>query len=309
MDCSLPDSSIHGIFQARILEWAAISFSRRSSRPRDWTQVSRIVGRRFTVWATRESSMLLLRVVQFQPNIPTHNSKIWYQAVDSISSSELVRSQTWSQYLLLLKLRRTLWGSWAWEPFSPSISSRQDSSLHDLPWVPKVRDITLPTKVYLVKTMVFPVVMYGCESWTIKKAEHQRINALKLWCWEKTLESPLDTRRCNKSILKEINPEYSLEGLMLKLKLQYFGHLMEETTHYKRPWGWERLKTGGEGDDRGWDGWMASPTQWTWVWAGSGRWWRAGFPGVLQCMGLQSQKGLNNNKTREEQPRDHPRQD
>ena len=74
--------------------------------------------------------------------------------------------------------------------------------------------------------MVFPVVMYGCKSWTIKKAEHQRIDALELWCWEKTLESPLDSRRSNKSILKQINPEYSLEGLMLKLKLQYFGHLM-----------------------------------------------------------------------------------
>ena len=88
------------------------------------------------------------------------------------------------------------------------------------------RDITLPTKVRLVKVMVFPVVMYGCESWTIKKAEHQRTNAFELWCWRRLLRVPWTARRSNQSILKEISPEYSLEGLMLKLKLQYFGHLM-----------------------------------------------------------------------------------
>ena len=90
----------------------------------------------------------------------------------------------------------------------------------------KNRDITLPTKVHLVKAMVFPVVMYGCESWTIKKAEHQRIDAFELWCWRRLLRVPWTARRSNQSILKEINPEYSLEGLMLRLKLQYFGHLM-----------------------------------------------------------------------------------
>ena len=90
----------------------------------------------------------------------------------------------------------------------------------------KSRDITLPTKVCLVKAMVFPVVMYGCESWTIKKAEHQRIYALELWCWRRLLRVPWTARRSNQSILKEISPEYSLEGLMLKMKLQYFGHLM-----------------------------------------------------------------------------------
>ena len=90
----------------------------------------------------------------------------------------------------------------------------------------KNRDITLPTKVHLVKAMVFPVVMYGCESWTIKKPEHQRIDAFELWCWRRLLRVPWTARRSNQSILKEIRPEYSLEGLMLKLKLQYFGHLM-----------------------------------------------------------------------------------
>ena len=93
----------------------------------------------------------------------------------------------------------------------------------------KNRDITLPSKVHLVKAMVFPVIMCGCESWTIKKAEHQRADAFELWCWRRFLRVPLTARRSNQSILKEISPEYSLEGLMLKLKLQYFGHLMRRT--------------------------------------------------------------------------------
>ena len=93
----------------------------------------------------------------------------------------------------------------------------------------KSRDITLPTKVHLVKTMVYPVVTYGCESWTIKKAEHRRTDAFELWCWRRLLTVPWTARRSNQSILKEIKPKYSLEGLMLKLKLQYFGHLMEKT--------------------------------------------------------------------------------
>ena len=112
----------------------------------------------------------------------------------------------------------------------------------------KSRDITLPTKVYIVKAMGFSVVIYRCESWTIKKVEHRRINAFKLWCWRRLLRVPWTARRSNQSILKEINPEYLLEGLM-----------------------WERLKVGEEGDDTGWDCCMASPTQWTWVWANSKR--------------------------------------
>ena len=93
----------------------------------------------------------------------------------------------------------------------------------------KSKDITLPTKVHLVKAMVFPVVMYGCKSWTIEKVEHQRINAFELWCWRRLLRVPWTAKRSNQSILKEISPEYSLEGLMLKLKVQYFGYLMRRT--------------------------------------------------------------------------------
>ena len=120
--------------------------------------------------------------------------------------------------------------------------------------------------------MGFPVVMYGCESWTIKKAEHHRIDASELWCWRRLLRVPWTARRSNQSILKEISPGCSLEGLMLKLKFQYFGHLTRRTDSLERLWCWERLKAG-EGDNRGWDGWMASPTWWTWVWASSRSWW------------------------------------
>ena len=150
----------------------------------------------------------------------------------------------------------------------------------------KNRDNNLPTKVHLVKAMVFPVVMYGCESWTIKKAEHRRIDAFELWRWKRLLRVPWIARRANQSILKEISPGCSLEGMMLKLKLQ-LATWCEELTHLKRPWCCERLKAGGEGDDRGWDGSMASPMWWAWVWASSGSCWWAGRPSVLQSMGSQ----------------------
>ena len=151
----------------------------------------------------------------------------------------------------------------------------------------KSRDITLPTKVCLVKALVFPVVVYGCESWTIKKAEHWRIDAFELWCRRRLLRVPWSARRSNQSILKEISPEYLLEGLMLKLKLQYSAHLMRRADSFEKTWCWERLRARREGDDRGWDGWMASPTQWTWVWVDSGSWWWTGRPGVLWSMGSQ----------------------
>ena len=108
----------------------------------------------------------------------------------------------------------------------------------------KNRDITWPTKVHLVKAMVFPVVMYRCESWTIKKAEHRRIDAVALWCWRRLLRVPWTARRSNQSILKEISPEYSLQGLRLKLKLQYFGHLMGRTDSLEKTLMLERLKAG-----------------------------------------------------------------
>ena len=151
----------------------------------------------------------------------------------------------------------------------------------------KSRDITLPTKVRLVKGMVFPVVMYGCESWTVKKAECRKIDAFELWCWRRLLRVPWTARRSNHFILKEISPGCSLEGLMLKLKFQYFGHFIQGVDSLEKTLMLGGIGAGGEGDDRGRDGWMASPTRWAWVWVNSGSWWWIGRPGVLQFVGSQ----------------------
>ena len=142
----------------------------------------------------------------------------------------------------------------------------------------KSRDITWPTKVYLVKAIVFPIVMYGCESWTIKKADRWRIDAFDLWCWRRLLRVLWTAR---KSVLNIHWKEWCWSWNSNTL-----ATWCEELTHWKRPWCWERLKTGGERDDRGWDGWMASLTEWTWVWVDSGSWWWTGRPGV-RFMGSQ----------------------
>ena len=128
---------------------------------------------------------------------------------------------------------------------------------------------------------VLPVVMYGYESWTVKKDECQRIDAFKLWCWRRLLSIPWTARRFNQSILKEISPGCSSEGLMLKLKLRYCGHLMQRVDSLEKTLMLGEIGAGGEGDDRRWDGWMASLTQWTWVWVNSGSWWWTG--GLVCC--------------------------
>ena len=151
----------------------------------------------------------------------------------------------------------------------------------------KSRDITLPTKVRLVKAMVFPVVTYGCESWNIKNAEHWRIDTIELWCWRRLLKVPWTTRRSNQSILKEISPGCSLEGLILKLKLQSFGHLMQRTDSLGKTLMLGETEGRRRSGCRGWDGWMASLTQWIWVWASYRSCWWTGKPGMLQFMKLQ----------------------
>ena len=151
----------------------------------------------------------------------------------------------------------------------------------------KSRDITLPTKVHLVKVTVFPVVMYGCESWTIKKAEHQRIDAFELWCWRRLLRVPWTARRSNQSILKEISLEYSLEGLMLELKLQYFGHLMQRADSLEKTLMLGRIE-GGRRRERQRMRWLECiNNSMGWVQVNSRSWWWTGRPGVLQSMGLQ----------------------
>ena len=133
----------------------------------------------------------------------------------------------------------------------------------------------------------FSVVRYGCESWTVKKAEHQRIDAFELQCWRRLLRLPWTARRSNQSILKEISPEYSLERLMLKLKLQYVGHLMRKTDSFEKTLMLGNMDGRRRRDDRRWDGWIAAPTQWTWVWVNSGGWWWEGRPGMLWFMASQ----------------------
>ena len=156
----------------------------------------------------------------------------------------------------------------------------------------KSRDIILPTKVHLVKALVFPVVTYGCESWTIKKAELQII-VPKNWCFwtmvlEKTLESPLDCKE-----IQPVHPKGNRSWIFIgrtdaEVETSALWPLdVKNLTHSKRPLCWERFKAGGEGDDRGWGGWMASPNLWTWVWVNSGSWWWTGKPGVLQSVGSQ----------------------
>ena len=150
----------------------------------------------------------------------------------------------------------------------------------------KSRDITLPTKVHLAKAMVFPLVMYGCENWTIKKAQHQRIDASEVWYWRRLLRVPWTARRSNQSILKEISPEYSLEGLMLKLKLQCFDHLMQRTDSLEKTLMLRKIE-GGKRRGRQRMRWLDGITNSMWVWASSRKWWRTGKPGMLQSMGLQ----------------------
>ena len=149
----------------------------------------------------------------------------------------------------------------------------------------KSRDITLPTGIHLVKAMVFPVVVYRCESWTIKKAEHGRIDAFELWCWRRLLRVPWTAKRSNQSILKEISPDYSWSWTEAETPILWPP---DRRANWKRPCCCKQLKAGGGGDDRGWDGWVASLTQWTWVWANPRRWRRTGKPGVLQSMGWQN---------------------
>ena len=151
----------------------------------------------------------------------------------------------------------------------------------------KSRDITLPTKVRLVKAMVFPVVMYGCASWSVKKAECWRIDAFELWCWRRLLRVPWTARRSNQSIIKRSVLGIHWKDWCWSWNSNTLATWWEELTHWKRPWCWEGLGAGGEGDDRGWDAWMASPTRCTWVWVNSGSWWWTGRPGVLWFMGSQ----------------------
>ena len=189
------------------------------------------------------------------------NSKNSWHLVPSLHGK--YKGKEWKQWQIL----------YSWAPKSlPMVTTSHEIKKTLAPWKKShdkskqhihSKDITLPTKIYIVKAMVFPVVVYGCESWTIKKAEHQRIDAFALCCWRRLLRTPWTARRSNQSILKEINTEYSLEGRRLELKLQHFGHLMWRVDST------EKTLMLGKIESRGWDGYIASWTQWTWIWANS----------------------------------------
>ena len=152
----------------------------------------------------------------------------------------------------------------------------------------KNRDMTLLTKVRLVKALVFPGVIFRCERWTIKRAECQRTDTFELWCWRGLLRVLWTARRSNQPILKEINLNIHWKDWCWRWSSNTLATWYEELTHWKRPWCWERLKATRESADRGWDDWMASLTRWSWVWASSGSWRWTGKLGMLQSMGLQS---------------------
>ena len=149
------------------------------------------------------------------------------------------------------------------------------------------RDITFPTKAHLVKALVFQVIMCGCEGWIVKKAEHRRIDAFKLWSWRQLLKVPWTARKSNQSILKDTSLGIHWKDWCWGWNSNTFATSCEELTHWKRPWCWEGLGAGGEEDDRGWDGWMASLTRCTWVWVNSWSWWWTGRPDALQFMESQ----------------------
>ena len=151
----------------------------------------------------------------------------------------------------------------------------------------KNRDIILPRNVHLVKAMVFPVVIYGWESWTVSIAEHRRIDAFEQWCWRRLLRVPWTARRSNQSILKKISPGYSLEGLMLKLKFQYFGYLMWRTDSLEKTLMLGKIEGGRSRGQQRMSDWTGSLTQWTWVWVNYRSWWWTGRPGMLQSMGSE----------------------
>ena len=180
------------------------------------------------------------------------NQQPWYSWILNLATGKVAASYTWMQ-------------PWNLKVVAPW------RKIYDKLSALKSRDITLPTNVHLVKAMVFPVVMYGCESWTIKKVDSWRIDAFKLWCWRRLLRVPWTARRSKLPILKEINPEYTAEGLMLKLKLQYFGHPIWRDDSLEKTQILGKIEGRRKRGQQRRDGWMVSSTQWTWVWANSGR--------------------------------------
>ena len=228
-----------GILQARILELVAMPSSRGSFQPRDWTQVSHIAGEFFTVWATRKA------LENWSGPMPS----LGYLPDPGIELRSPTLQADFYQ-LTTMEAQTTADGDCCHEMKRRLLLGRK--TMTNLDSILKSRDITLLTKVCIVKVMVFPVVMYRCESWTIKKAECRRMDAFELWCWRRLWRVPWTARRSNQSLLKEINSEYPLKGLMLNLKLEYFHYVMQRASllektlmlgniEGRRRRGWQRM--------------------------------------------------------------------
>ena len=244
--CDAMNYTVHGILQVRLLVWGAFLFSRRSSQLRDQTQVSRIAGGFFTRGATRAAQQvwgLILNVISSL--LPSYWASpfpldVGYFLFGEIQHSPFDGCSAASYNFGVLAAEHECMSFYS--AILPDETADRDCSheikrclllgrkaMTKIDSIFKSRDITMPMKVCLVKDIVFPVVMYGCESWTIKKSERQRIDDFELWCWRRLLRVPWTARRQSQLILKEISPGYLLEGLMSKLKVQYFGHLMQRT--------------------------------------------------------------------------------
>ena len=254
-DCSLPGFYVHGILQSRILEWAAIPFSRGSSQPRNQTWVSCVACRFFTVWATGKFTGPQLHTTPVSPQ-PFFCPSIFRQCPTSRLSVSLAQmaagGPTLTRHHVFISEADERKNEGQKGPFSCVCSKQPPQSPHNC--------------------------------FAHFQSDYKESRMQKNWCFwtvvlEKTPESPLDCKEM------EISPECSLEGLMLKLKLQYFGHLMWRADSFEKTLMLGKIEGRKTGNDRGWDGWMASPTQWTWVWVNSRSWWWTGRPGMLQSMG------------------------
>ena len=244
-----------------------------------------------TLMAEREeelkSLLMKVKVESEKAGLKVNIQKVKIMASGPITSWE-IDGETMQQWqILFFRATKSL------QMVTAAMKLKDTWSLEEKLWpnigsILKIRDITLPTKVHVVKAMVFPVVAYGCESWTLKKAERWTIDAFELWCWRRLLRVPWSARRFNQSVNPKGNQCWILIGRTdAEVEAPILWPLDVKNWLIGKDWCQERLKARGEGDKRGWDGWMASPTWWTWVWASSRSWWWTGKPGVLRSMGSQ----------------------
>ena len=216
--------------------------------------------------------------------------KLNIQKTKIMASGHIIMANRWETRktvtdFIFLCSKTTADGDWSHENKRHVLLGRK--AMRNLESILKSRDITLLIKICIIKAMVFAVVMYRCESWIVKKAECQRIDAFELWCWRRLLRVPWLQGNPTSQSKRKSALTIHWKDWCWSWNSNTLASIWEDLTHWKRPWCWERLKAGGEGDNGGWDGWMASQTRWTWVWVSSGSWWWTGKPGVLSPRGCK----------------------